>query len=242
MQAYCEPFFAKAQESLDGLDMQMKPMINDSPAAAIYELTDWLNPTAIGVAIDGASESRRAISAAALLAQRSDVGLRVLSVMGQPHYVLGGLLSPLALRSTGITREKEWDRVYEDAAERVPDGVATEPLLLHCNPAEALVEVTSDLDLLVLGSRGDCGSSWRRSHSARGVEGGRPLDLRLAGMPGAEAAYPAEREAEVVLRDVAIRDETVVGQGLYFGDGPDDAEVAFAMADSVQGNSSARCC
>lgn len=61
-------------------------------------------------------------------------------------------------------------------------------------------------------------------------------------MPGAEAAYPAEREAEVVLRDVAIRDETVVGQGLYFGDGPDDAEVAFAMADSVQGNSSARCC
>jgi acetyl coenzyme A synthetase (ADP forming)-like protein len=112
-------------------------------------------------------------------------------------------------------------------------------------------------------------------------------------MPGGEAAYPAEREAEVVLRDgstvhvrpvgaedeeaihefleslhpesrmfrffsiatdlravarsmvdvdysrryglVAIRDETVVGQGLYFGDGPDDAEVAFAVADRLQG-------
>jgi acetate---CoA ligase (ADP-forming) len=112
-------------------------------------------------------------------------------------------------------------------------------------------------------------------------------------MPGAGAAYPAEREAEVVLRDgstvhvrpvraedeeaihrfleglhpesrmfrffsvatdlgaaarsmvdvdysrryglVAIRDETVVGQGLYFGDGPDDAEVAFAVADRLQG-------
>ena len=34
---------------------------------------------------------------------------------------------------------------------------------------------------------------------------------------------------------VAIRDETVVGQGLYFGDGPDDAEVAFAVADRLQG-------
>jgi acetate---CoA ligase (ADP-forming) len=112
-------------------------------------------------------------------------------------------------------------------------------------------------------------------------------------MPGAGAAYPAEREAEVVLRDgstvhvrpvgaedeeaihefleslhpesrmfrffsiatdlravarsmvdvdysrryglVAIRDEAVVGQGLYFGDGPDDAEVAFAVADHLQG-------
>ena len=112
-------------------------------------------------------------------------------------------------------------------------------------------------------------------------------------MPGAGAAYPAEREAEVVLRDgstvhvrpvraedeeaihefleslhpesrmfrffsvatdlravarsmvdvdysrryglVAIRDQTVVGQGLYFGDGPDDAEVAFAVADRLQG-------
>lgn len=107
------------------------------------------------------------------------------------------------------------------------------------------------------------------------------------------AAYPAEREAEVVLRDgstvhvrpvraedeerlhrfledlqpesrmfrffsvatdlrraahsmvdvdyarryglVAIRDEDVVGQGLYFGDGSDDAEVAFAVADRLQG-------
>ena len=112
-------------------------------------------------------------------------------------------------------------------------------------------------------------------------------------MPGAGAAYPAEREAEVVLRDgstvhvrpvraedekaihefleglhsesrmfrffsvstdlraaarsmvdvdysrryglVAIRGQTVVGQGLYFGDGPDDAEVAFAVADRLQG-------
>jgi nucleotide-binding universal stress UspA family protein len=201
VQAYSEPLFAKAQESLDGLDVQVKPMINDSPAAAIYELTDWLKPIAIvigstrhgtarrvqvgtvggsllsgvhstvavaprgyaatdaglgriGVAVDGASESRRAISAAALLAQRSNVGLRVLSVMGQPHYVLGGLLSPLGPQEYRDYKEKEWDRVYEDAAERVPDDVATEPLLLHGNPAEALVEATSDLDLIVLGSRG----------------------------------------------------------------------------------------
>ena len=48
----------------------------------------------------------------------------------------------------------EWERVYEDAAGRVADGVATEPLLLHGEPADALAEAASDLDLLVLGSRG----------------------------------------------------------------------------------------
>ena len=112
-------------------------------------------------------------------------------------------------------------------------------------------------------------------------------------MPTAGAAYPAEHEAEVVLRDgstvhvrpiraederaihgfledlhpesrmfrffsvttdlqtaaramvdvdysrryglLALRDETVVGQGLYFGAGPNDAEVAFAVSDRLQG-------
>jgi acetate---CoA ligase (ADP-forming) len=110
---------------------------------------------------------------------------------------------------------------------------------------------------------------------------------------GAQTAYPAEREAEVVLRDgstvhvrpvraedeeqlhrfleelnpesrmfrffsvatdlraaarsmvdvdytrryglVAIRDGGVVGQGLYFGEAPNEAEVAFAVADQMQG-------
>lgn len=201
VRTYCEPLFAKALERLDGLDVQAKPMINDSPAAGIYELTDWLKPTAIvigstrhgtsrrvqvgtvggsllsgvhstvavaprgyadadvgleriGVAIDGASESWRALTAASLLARRSNAGLRVLSVMGKPHYVLGGLLSPLGPDEYREYKEKEWERVHKDAAGRVPDGVAAEPLLLHGDPAEALLEATSDLDLLLLGSRG----------------------------------------------------------------------------------------
>jgi nucleotide-binding universal stress UspA family protein len=201
VQTYCEPLFAKARERLNDLDVQEQPMINDSPAAGIYELTDWFNPTAIvigstrhgtsrrvqvgtvggsllsgvhstvavaprgyadadaaprriGVAIDGGSESRRGLLAAALLADRLNVGLRVLSVMGQPHYVLGGLLSPLGPDEYREYKEKEWEHIYEDAAGRVPNGLPTEPVLLHGDPAEALAEATSDLDLLVLGSRG----------------------------------------------------------------------------------------
>ena len=156
-------------------------LVNDSPAAGIYELTDWLEPTAIvigstrhgtsrrvqvgtvggsllsgvhstvavaprgyarsdarlariGVAIDGASESRRALSAAALLAQRSNVGLRVLSVMGQPHYVLGGLLSPLGPEEYREYKEKEWEHIQEEAVARVPDGVPTEPAAAPWRP------------------------------------------------------------------------------------------------------------
>ena len=201
VKAFCDPLFAKAREHLDGLDVQEKPIVNDSPAAGIYELTDWLKPTAIvigstrhgtsrrvqvgtvggsllsgvhstvavaprgyagsdagceriGVAIDGGSESWRALSAAALLAERSKVDLRVLSVMDQPHYVLGGLLSPLGPDEYRDFKENEWERVYEEAVGRVHDGIGTEPLLLHGDPADSLTEATGDLDLLVLGSRG----------------------------------------------------------------------------------------
>jgi nucleotide-binding universal stress UspA family protein len=197
---FCEPLFAKARERLDGLDVQEQSLVNDSPAAGIYELTDWLKPTAIvigstrhgttgrvqvgtvggsllsgvhstvavaphgyngsdgglariGVAVDGSSESWRALSAAALLAQRVSEPLRILSVMGEPHYVLGGLLSPLDAGEYREFKTKEWERVYENAARRVPD-ITSEPLLLHGDPAEALAEAGSELDLLVLGSRG----------------------------------------------------------------------------------------
>jgi nucleotide-binding universal stress UspA family protein len=200
--SFCEPLFARARERLDGLDVQEQSTVNDSPAAGIYELTEWLKPTAIvigstrhgtagrvqvgtvggsllagvhstvavaprgyaedgasgldriGVAIDGSSESWRALSAAAYLAARSGKSLRILSVMGEPHYMLGGLLSPLGPEEYREFKEKEWGRVYESAVDRLPDDVVTEPQVLHGEPAEALTEAAGDLDLLVLGSRG----------------------------------------------------------------------------------------
>ena len=197
---FCEPFFVKARARLNGLEMMEMPVVNDSPAAGIYELAEWEKPAAlvigstrhgrtgrvqvgtlggsllsgvacsvavaprgyaeakeglrhIGVAVDGSSESWRALAAGAHLAERANVPLRILSVMGSPHYVLGGLLSPLGPEEYHQFKVKEWERVYEEAAGRVPEGVATDPSLLHGEPAEALVEAAADLDLLVLGSR-----------------------------------------------------------------------------------------
>jgi nucleotide-binding universal stress UspA family protein len=198
---YFQGLLATARERLNGRQVRGTPMVNDSPAAGLYELANWEKPSAIvigstrhgrsgrvqvgtvggtllsgvhcsvavaprghakgqpslsriGVAIDGSSESWRALSAAAYLAQRSKEPLRVLSVMGHPHYVLGGLLSPLGPEEYRDFKEKEWERVYEDAVRRVGDRAATEPLLLHGEPADALMSAAADLDLLVLGSRG----------------------------------------------------------------------------------------
>jgi len=106
----------------------------------------------IGVAVDGASQSWRALSGAAALAARAQSPLQVLSVMEPPHYVLGGLLSPLNRDQYREYKEKEWEGVYKEAARRVP-GVSTEPKLLHGDPAEALAAAAQHLDLLVVGSR-----------------------------------------------------------------------------------------
>ncbi len=198
---YCKPFFAKAQERMDEIKVKPAPVVNDSPAAGIYEMADWEKPSVIvigstrhgtaghvqvgtvggsllsgvhcsvavaprgytngksglariGIAVDGGSEGWRALTAASNLAEQADAQLRILSVMGEPHYVLGGLLSPLNAEEYREFKEKEWEHIYEEAAGRVADGVDTEPQLLHGDPAEALSEAAGDLDLLILGSRG----------------------------------------------------------------------------------------
>ena len=74
--------------------------------------------------------------------------------MEPPHYVLGGLLSPVGPQEYRELKVKEWERIYENARSRVPESVPMEPLLLHGEPAEVLAEGASDLDLLLLGSRG----------------------------------------------------------------------------------------
>ena len=198
---FCEPLFDEARQRLSGLDAMTKPVVNDSPAAGLYELVDWDKPKVIvigstrhgktgrvqvgtlggsllsgapcsvavaprghangqsslhpiGVAVDGSSESLRAVSVAGDVAKLANVPLRILSVMGEPHYVLGGLLSPLGPEEFVEFKQKQWAHVYEDAVKRVPEGVQTEPELLRGDPAEALAESAGDLDLLVLGSRG----------------------------------------------------------------------------------------
>ena len=193
--------FAKARERLDGLDAQTKPMVNDSPAAGMYELVDWHKPTAIvigstrhgktgrvqvghvggsllsgvhcsvavaprgyanadvgleriGVAIDGASESWRALTAASLSrgarTQHSDLQRDG----SNPTKSSGACSRRWDPRSTEF-KEKQWAHVHEDAAGGCPRASQTEPVAPPWRPGRGPVwSRPGDLDLLVLGSRG----------------------------------------------------------------------------------------
>jgi nucleotide-binding universal stress UspA family protein len=108
----------------------------------------------IGVALDGGSESRRALAAARALAARSGGRLELITVMKPSHYVLGGLLSDFDPEQFRAFRQGEAEQILEEAAALVGDDVPTERTLLDGDAAEALTEAARDLDLLVVGSRG----------------------------------------------------------------------------------------
>lgn len=107
----------------------------------------------IGVAVDGSSECWRALAAGAALAGRLNQPLRMISVMEQPHYMLGGLLSPLGPEEYREQKQEQAEKVFGEAEERMSDDLPTERILLHGDPAEAIGEAASDLDLLIVGSR-----------------------------------------------------------------------------------------
>lgn len=198
---FCEPLFATARERLGGLKVMERPIVDESPGRALYELTNELNPTVmvigsahhgpvgqvllgglgeamlsgvpctiavaplgyaggqqglgrIGVAVDGSPQSWRALQGGAVLAERTEAPLRVLTVREPHHYALGGALSPLNPEEYERYKEKESESILDKAVELLPSKVSAERSLLHGRATEALAEEANSLDLLILGSRG----------------------------------------------------------------------------------------
>jgi nucleotide-binding universal stress UspA family protein len=90
----------------------------------------------VGVAVSGSAESWPALEAAADLASRLQGSLTVLGVAG-------------AARS-----KPEIERVLDRAIDRLPSGLPAERNLMAGDPAAAIGEAGAELDLLVVGSRG----------------------------------------------------------------------------------------
>jgi len=108
----------------------------------------------IGAAVDGSAQSLRALQAAALLAERTEAPLRVMTVEEPHHYALGGALSPYDPEEYERFKDQEAENVLDNALERVSSDLATERTLLEGAPAGAIAEAARDLDLLLVGSRG----------------------------------------------------------------------------------------
>jgi nucleotide-binding universal stress UspA family protein len=117
----------------------------------------------IGVAFDGAPESRLALHTAHALAARIGASLRVVMVVEPPSAVPGRWVELPGLdgqaeieRTDAIERlERSLGCVLADAVSELSAGVdVAQSTLLEPHPVEAITELAGNVDLLVLGSRG----------------------------------------------------------------------------------------
>jgi nucleotide-binding universal stress UspA family protein len=106
----------------------------------------------IGVAFDGSDESRQALSAAYELARSSGAKLRVISVF--ERLTFGTLATG---RTGGASINERMQAEQREALAEVAAGQPEEEIegrLIEGSPGDVLAEESTDLDLLVTGSRG----------------------------------------------------------------------------------------
>ena len=109
--------------------------------------------TRIGVAFDGSPESWTALETGIALTARLHGSILLVTAATPPQYGYGSLalLSEGALE-TAEQRSKR--RTLRMAAERIPAGMDFDTRLLNGDPAHVIAEITAELDLLLIGSRG----------------------------------------------------------------------------------------
>lgn len=103
----------------------------------------------IGVAYDETAEAKAAVAAAVAVARALDAELEVIGVVSSDYVLTGDAEGLAALREVA---EKHVTRSLEAVVERLP--VAATARRLTGDPAELLAARSSELDLLVMGSRG----------------------------------------------------------------------------------------
>jgi len=78
----------------------------------------------------------------------------VITAVGPPGYGWGEALSVLSAGELHSHRQLEGREVLDLGLDRVPEGLTVEDRLINGEAAEAIVEASQGLDLLLLGSRG----------------------------------------------------------------------------------------
>jgi nucleotide-binding universal stress UspA family protein len=107
--------------------------------------------SSIGVAFVPTPEGRRALRAAATIAQMAGADLRVLTVVNPG---IGADASAGPAREAAERNRAVLEATVADAMAELTVGVRTQSEVLVDDPADALASVSPHLDLLVMGSRG----------------------------------------------------------------------------------------
>lgn len=104
----------------------------------------------IGVAVDGSSESKAAVLAAADLARAMNAGFRLIGIAEAAPPVVG--LGASYLPADGSYRDA-LQRELEEIADSLPAKLRPEVVLVDGEPAAELINRAAPLSLLVMGSR-----------------------------------------------------------------------------------------
>lgn len=134
-------------------------LLHGSPCAVAVAARGYgredVRPLRVAVAYDGSAEAALALDAGERIARRCNSTLTVLTVVGMTNAYYapaGGATVPIAELERGKERQAR-DELDKGIA-RVSPGLPVHGRLLHGAPGQALVEVSEDFDLIVVGSRG----------------------------------------------------------------------------------------
>jgi nucleotide-binding universal stress UspA family protein len=108
----------------------------------------------IGAAFDGSPESRAALQWAADLAERSDASVRILSVHEPLVSPVPGFHGIPMVAEDQALRDHLGRQLEAAASDLRHRGVAVETSLVTGDAVRVLVQESSELDVLVMGSRG----------------------------------------------------------------------------------------
>jgi nucleotide-binding universal stress UspA family protein len=131
--------------------------LNGAPCPVVVAPREYRAPERalerIGVAFADTEDGREAVRGAAAIARRAGAQLRILTVADlrvpseallMPGYGVGRLLAD---------RHEGAERAMERAVPRLPEGLDFELVVIDGDPASSLAKASTELDLLVCGSR-----------------------------------------------------------------------------------------
>lgn len=134
-----------------------RSLLHGAPCAVVvapkgYAEQDEHRLVRIGVAFDGSPESWTALETGIGLTARLHGSILLVAAAMPPQYGYGSLT--LIAEGGHENAERSKHRTLRMAAERIPAGMQSDTRLLNGDPVHVIAEVTEELDLLLMGSRG----------------------------------------------------------------------------------------
>lgn len=128
------------------------PVAVASPSFSLRDVAK--EPQLVGIAFTDTPDGHAALRTACTLAARAHGRVRVLTVDEPSDRSFAGPRDDVVLENMARARRAAAEKVLHLGLARVPDGGSAGGEILSGDPADALAAASSDLDLLVCGSRG----------------------------------------------------------------------------------------